>query len=141
MSEKHIFDAELAVARARAQLLETIGELADRLEPRKIMNEVWDTAKEKGADIAGEAVDAVKRRPVATSGVLAALGMFLAREPIRQGIVNIYDAMTSEKDEDEEKPKAAPRARAPRKTSAKAPKPPAAGRSVPRRTTKKATTQ
>ena len=37
--------------------------------------------QDKGADIAEDAVDAVKARPVAVGGVAAALGLFLAREP------------------------------------------------------------
>lgn len=95
MVEFRIVDAETEVDRTRSRLLETIGEFADRLEPRKILNEIWDSAKEKSAGIAGEAVDAVKSRPVAATGIVAALTMFLAREPIKKGIVNIYDAMTS----------------------------------------------
>lgn len=112
-SELRILSAESEVERTRAQLVETVGDFAEMLEPRRIMTEMWDSAKAKGADIAEDAVDAVKSRPVATTGVVAALTMFLAREPIRQGIVNIYDALTSSKEDDAEapKPKAAPRKR------------------------------
>ncbi len=102
MDELRVVEAEAEVDRTRARLLETIGEFADRLEPRKILNEMWDSAKEKSAGIAGEAVDAVKNRPVAATGIVAALTMFFAREPIKQGIVNIYDAMTSGSDEEPE---------------------------------------
>ncbi len=100
MDNPRIIEAEAEVDRARSQLLDTVGEFADRLEPRKILNEMWDSAKEKSAGIAGDAVDAVKSRPVAATGIVAALTMFLAREPIKQGIVNIYDAMTSGPDEE-----------------------------------------
>ncbi len=101
-SELRILSAESEVERTRARLIETVGDLAERLEPRRIVGEVWDTAKAKSADLAEDAVEAVKNRPVAATGVVAALTMFLAREPIRQGIVNIYDALTSSpKDEDE----------------------------------------
>lgn len=89
--------AEADVEDRRARLLDTVDELSDLFEPRKIVQEVWDSAKDKGADIAGDAVEAVKRRPVAATGVVAALTMFLAREPIKDGIVSIYDAMTSKK--------------------------------------------
>ncbi len=138
MSKLRIIEAEEQVELARAQFLDTIGDLADRLEPRKILDEVWDTAKEKGVTIAGEAVDAVKRRPVATSGVLAAIGMFLAREPIKQGIVNIYDAMTSDEDETTEEAKAPAK---PKPATKRTPRSTATTRkAAPRRTTKKATT-
>ena len=36
----------------------------------------------KGADIAEDAVDAVRARPLAATGVVAAIAMFLAREPL-----------------------------------------------------------
>lgn len=100
MDNLRVVEAEAEVDRARSQLLATVGEVADRLEPRKILNEMWDSAKEKSAGIAGDAVDAVKSRPVAATGIIAALTMVFAREPIKQGIVNIYDAMTSGSDEE-----------------------------------------
>ncbi len=61
------------------------------------MSEAWEKAKIKGADLAEEAADAVTSRPVAVGGVAAAVAMFLAREPIRDAAVKIYDAMTSRK--------------------------------------------
>ena len=112
-SELRIIAAESEVERTRAQLVETVGDFAEMLEPRRILNEMWDGAKAKSADLAEDAVDAVKNRPVAATGAIAALTMFLAREPMRRGIVNIYDALTSSKEDDAEaqKPKAAPRKR------------------------------
>jgi hypothetical protein len=115
MDEFRIIEAETKVDRTRARLLDTIGEIADRLEPRKILNELWGSAKEKSADLAGEAVDAVKSRPVAATGIVAALTMFLAREPIKQGIVNIYDAMTSDDDKDDDEAPTKPADPAPRR--------------------------
>lgn len=112
-SELRILAAESEVERTRAQLVETVGDFAEMLEPRRILNEMWDGAKAKSADLAEDAVDAVKNRPVAATGAIAALTMFLAREPMRRGVVNIYDALTSSKEDDAEapKPKAAPRKR------------------------------
>ena len=98
MTEARIVAAEIEVERARARLIETVRELQTRFEPQKVVNEVWEKAKNQGADLAEEAVDAVKARPVAVGGVVAALAMFLAREPIKDAAVKIYDAMTS-KDE------------------------------------------
>jgi uncharacterized protein DUF3618 len=96
--------ARIDVERTRAALLETARELQQRLQPKTLANEAWEKAKNKGADLAEDAVDAVRKRPVAVGGVVAALTMFLAREPIKDAAVNIYDAMTSSK---EPKPKAA----------------------------------
>ena len=96
--------ARIEVARSRASLIDKARELQTRLQPKTLANEAWEKAKVKGADLAEDAVDAVKKRPVATGGVVAALTMFLAREPIKDAVSNLYDAMTSKK---EPKPKAA----------------------------------
>jgi hypothetical protein len=90
--------ARIQVERARAALLETAKELQQRLQPKTLASEAWQKAKNKGADLAEDAVDAVKSRPVAVGGVVAALTMFLAREPIKDAVSNIYDAMTSSKE-------------------------------------------
>ena len=97
--------ARVEVARTRAALIETARELQARLQPKTLASEAWEKAKEKGADLAEDAVDAVKRRPVAVGGVVAALTMFLAREPIKDAAVKLYDAMTSG-DEPKAKPAA-----------------------------------
>ena len=109
-----LVEAEGEVARSREQVVETLHELADLLAPQKIAKTVWESAKVKGADMAEDAVDAVKRRPVAATGLVAAITMFLAREPIKNGIVNLYDAMTSDEDEEKEAPVPPPAPRKPR---------------------------
>jgi uncharacterized protein DUF3618 len=86
--------ARIEVARTRAAMLETTRELQARLQPKSLAGEVWEKAKDKGADLAEGAVDAVAKRPLAVGGALAALAMFLAREPLKQVTVKFYDAMT-----------------------------------------------
>ena len=115
--------ARIEVARTRAALIDTARELQTRLQPKTLASEAWEKAKVKGADLAEDAVDAVKSRPVAVGGVVAALTMFLAREPIKDAAVKLYDAMTS-KDEPKAKAPALktqarskPVARTPRKTT------------------------
>ena len=129
--------ARIDVARTRAALIETARELQARLQPKTLANEVWEKAKDKGADLAEDAVDAVKKRPVATGGVVAALTMFLAREPIKDAVSNLYDAMTSKK---EPKPKAAAlKAKQPASKSGKSParrKAGSAPRAAPKKTEK-----
>ena len=93
-----IVAARIEVARTRAALIDTARELQGRLQPKTLASEAWEKAKNKGADLAEDAVDAVKARPVAVGGVAAALGLFLAREPIRDAAVKLYDAMTSRHD-------------------------------------------
>ena len=125
--------ARIEVERARAALLDTARELQLRLQPKTLANEAWEKAKIKGADLAEDAVDAVKKRPVAVGGMVAALTMFLAREPIKDAAVGLYDAMTSSKEPKrkaaalkvKEKPAPPParrRARTPARTKASAKK-------------------
>lgn len=95
MSESpRIVAARIEVARTRAALIETARELQARLQPKTLANEAWEKAKDKGADLAEGAVDAVAKRPLAVGGVVAALTMFLAREPLKAATVKFYDAMT-----------------------------------------------
>lgn len=86
--------ARIEVARTRAALIETARDLQARLQPKTLAGEAWEKAKVKGADLAEDAVDAVKKRPVAVGGVIAALAMFLAREPLKKATVKFYDVMT-----------------------------------------------
>jgi hypothetical protein len=86
--------ARIEVERRRGELIETARELQARLQPKVLANEAWEKAKMKGADLAEDAVDAVAKRPVAVGGVVAALAMFLAREPLKKATVKFYDAMT-----------------------------------------------
>ena len=60
----------------------TAHELQERLSPKTLAKDAWQGAKEKGADLAEDAVDAVRGRPLAATGVVAAIAMFLAREPL-----------------------------------------------------------
>ncbi len=90
--------ARIEVERRRGAMLDTVHLLQARLAPRTLAADAWDKAKVKGADLAEDAVDAVKARPVAVGGVAAAIAMFLAREPIKDAAVKIYDAMTSKRD-------------------------------------------
>ena len=68
--------------RRRSRLMATAHELQDRLSPKTLARDAWQGAKGKGADLAEDAVDAVKARPIAATGVVAAITMFLAREPL-----------------------------------------------------------
>jgi ElaB/YqjD/DUF883 family membrane-anchored ribosome-binding protein len=74
--------ARTEVERSRARLMATAHELQDRLKPRTLARGAWEGAKDKGADLAEDAVDAVRARPYAATGVVAAIAMFIAREPL-----------------------------------------------------------
>ena len=74
--------AKIEADRARARLMDSARELQDRLSPGTLAHNAWEGAKIKGADLAEDAVDAVRRRPAIAGGVVAALTLFLAREPL-----------------------------------------------------------
>jgi hypothetical protein len=82
MSGDRIRAAEFEVDRSRAKLLAGLSDVSRQLEPHRLMQEAWEKAKDKGADLAEDAVDAVRARPLAATGVVAAITMFLAREPL-----------------------------------------------------------
>ena len=77
-----IVTARAEVERRRSRVMATAQELQDRLSPKVLAKDAWQGAKEKGANLAEDAVDAVRARPLAAGGVVAALTMFLAREPL-----------------------------------------------------------
>lgn len=91
-----IIGARAEVDRRRARVMATAHELQDRLSPKTLARNTWQGAKEKGADLAEDAVDAVRARPVAAGGVVAAIAMFLAREPLMDLAGKLFDS-TKEK--------------------------------------------
>ena len=82
MSDEQVRAAEFEVDRARSKMIATLQEISRQLQPHRLMEEAWEKAKDKGADLAENAVDAVRARPLAATGVVAAITMFLAREPL-----------------------------------------------------------
>jgi hypothetical protein len=91
---------EIAAARAeaehkRARLMATAQELQERLSPKTLARGAWQGAKEKGADLVEDGVDAVRARPLAATGVVAAITMFLAREPLMDLAGKLVDGAKS----------------------------------------------
>jgi len=83
--------ARIEADRARARLMDSARELQERLNPGTLAHNAWEGAKIKGADLAEDAVDAVRRRPALAGGVVAAITMFLAREPLMDLAVKLKD--------------------------------------------------
>ncbi|HEX7931077.1 MAG TPA: DUF3618 domain-containing protein [Sphingomicrobium sp.] len=105
--------AKLEAERARAQLMGTAQRLQARISPGTLASNAWQDAKDKGADMAENAVDAVRKRPVAATSAVAAIALFLAREPLMDLAGKVADGVkrkTSKKTEPRPRPK--PRARA-----------------------------
>lgn len=77
-----VADARRRAEQAQQQLIGTLHTLQHRIAPGTLARDAWQGAKSKGADLAEDAVDAVRKRPVAATGIVAALALFLAREPL-----------------------------------------------------------
>lgn len=92
-----IIAAKAEVERSRARLLAAAQELQDRLSPRTLSREAWEGAKNKGADLVEDAVDAVRARPMATTGVIAAITLFLAREPLMDLAGKLMNGVSAKK--------------------------------------------
>jgi hypothetical protein len=86
MSLAAIAAAKAEAVRARARFETTVGAAQTRLQPRSLAEEAWDGAKAKGADLADEALQAVKQRPGKVSLTLGAFAIFLARRPLKRAI-------------------------------------------------------
>ena len=110
-ADPSIVAARGEVDRTRALLIATARELQDRLSPHTLARDIWEGAKEKGAGLAEEAVDAVRKRPVVAGGVLAALALFLGRDPIMDYATKLLNG----KDEPAKPAKRATRPAKPRK--------------------------
>ena len=95
MTDAKVEAARIEVERSRSQMLGTAKLLQQRLEPGKLTRDAWESAKGKGADLAEDAVDAVRKRPYAAGGVVAAIALFIAREPVKELFGKLTDAMTS----------------------------------------------
>jgi hypothetical protein len=82
MSEADIARAREQVSAAREKLLGSTQALQSRLAPSMLADDAWKAARDKGQEVAAEAVRAVKQRPVISSAAAAGLVAFVARKPI-----------------------------------------------------------
>ena len=98
MSAGELTLAKQEAERARRRLASTAAELQQRLKPGTIASNAWAGVKDKSGEIADDAVEAVKARPVPVAAALAAFTLFLARAPIRSAVSWIF----SGKDEDDD---------------------------------------
>ena len=90
MKADEIRRAKLEAELARQRLSGTLTQLQQKLKPTNIATNAWEGVKERGADIADDAVQAVKTRPYAVSAALGAFTLFLARQPIRSALARLF---------------------------------------------------
>jgi len=89
--------ARIEAERSRARMMAAAQELQERLSPKTLARDAWQGAKEKGADLAEDAVDAVRARPVAVSSAIAAIALFIAREPLMDLAGKLADGVSSKR--------------------------------------------
>lgn len=94
-------NARERAALARHRMMERLQELQHRIAPRTLAQDAWEGAKSKGADLAEDAVDAVRARPLAATGIAAAVGIFLAREPLRDLASKLWNGKSKSVSDDE----------------------------------------
>ena len=90
--------ARIEAERSRARLMDTARILQDRLSPGTLARDAWEGAKVKGADLAEDAVDAVRKRPAIAGGVAAAIALFLAREPLKDLAGKMTDGVSAKRE-------------------------------------------
>jgi len=100
---RNVADARERADEARDRMMGTFDDLLgalkvlqQKLEPSHLAKDAWQAAKSKGADLAEDAVDAVAKRPIAATGIIAAIALFIAREPVMDLVGKIADGMTSD---------------------------------------------
>ena len=87
--------------KARKRLIETFGMIRHRLSPgvlaseawggvRGKTSEAWGEVRDKSGELADDAFQAIKERPKTATMVLAALTIFLARDPLRSVASRIF---------------------------------------------------
>jgi len=75
--------------RAKDRFDRTLAAVQHRLSPGHLAEEAWDGVKDKGADMAEGALQAVKSRPKAVSLALGAFALFLARAPLKRAVTRL----------------------------------------------------
>ena len=93
--------AQYEVEIAKRRFSSTLGALQYRLKPATLANQAWTGVREKSGEVADDAlssvndmadgaVRAVKDRPIAASGVAAAILVFLLRAPLWRAARNVF---------------------------------------------------
>jgi len=82
MSEADIARAKEQVNSAREKLLGSAHALQERLKPSVLADDAWKAARVKSQEVAADAVQAIKQRPVISSAAAVGFAAFIARKPI-----------------------------------------------------------
>jgi ElaB/YqjD/DUF883 family membrane-anchored ribosome-binding protein len=95
-----IEQAKREAVRAKERFERTLAEVQQRLSPGNLAGEAWDGVKDRSADLAEGALQAVRSRPKAVSLAIGALAVFLARQPLKRAVSRLISG-DGEGNEDE----------------------------------------
>ena len=84
-----LLQAKRDAVASRARLEGTLVAVRQRLRPANLAGEAWDGVKDKSADLADSALDAVKQRPAMVAAAIGALALFLARAPLKRAVTGL----------------------------------------------------
>jgi hypothetical protein len=91
-----IAEAKKAALGAKDRFERTLAAVQHRLSPGNLAEEAWDGVKDKGADMAEGALQAVKSRPKAVTLALGAFAIFLARAPLKRAVTRLISGNPDE---------------------------------------------
>ena len=96
--EADLARAQYEAIQAKKRLASSAGALHYRLKPGTLANNAWEGVRDKSTGLADDALQAVKERPAAASGVAAAIVIFLARHPLWRAATRIVSGRPDEDD-------------------------------------------
>ena len=102
MSLAEISKAKRAALQARDRFDRTLAAVQHRFSPGNLAEEAWDGVKDKSADLAEGALEAVKSRPKAVSLALGAFALFLARAPLKRAVTRLISGNGEEDGNDQQ---------------------------------------
>jgi len=88
--------AKLEAELAKKKLTSTMSMLQERLRPGNLASEAWSGVRGKSAEVADNTLQSVKDRPMAVSGVVAAIVLFLMRHPLMNLVTRWFGEDTSD---------------------------------------------
>lgn len=97
-----IEETRRAALLAKDRFDRTLAAVQHRLSPGNLAEEAWDGVKDKGADMAEGALQAVKSRPKAVSLALGAFAIFLARAPLKRAVTRLISGNGDEDGNDQD---------------------------------------
>jgi hypothetical protein len=102
MSLAEIAEAKRRALQAKDRFDRTLAAVQQRVSPGNLAEEAWDGVKDKGADLAEGALDAVKSRPKSVSLALGAFALFLARAPLKRAVTRLISGSGDEDGNDQQ---------------------------------------